>query len=80
MTKAGEIFGFIVMNFLDFLQSLGYLYLFYKMGLNQIRRERNLGTMLEINTKDQESDLKTLVMNGIGKDNRESGLNNQDDE
>ena len=31
------IFGFILMNVLDFFSSLGFLYLFYKMGMKELR-------------------------------------------
>ena len=41
-----EYVGFIVMNVLDFISGIGFLYLFYKMGMKQIRDEAmKSGTM-----------------------------------
>ena len=40
LTPAGEYVGFFAINFLDFLSSLGYLYLFFKMGQKQLRETK----------------------------------------
>lgn len=40
LTPVGEYVGFFAMNFLDFLSSLGYLYLFFKMGQKQLRESK----------------------------------------
>jgi len=42
LTPAGEYIGFFAMNFLDFLSSLGYLYLFFKMGQKQLRESKQI--------------------------------------
>ena len=46
MNWMSEYVGFIMMNVLDFISGIGFLYLFYKMGMKQIRDEAmKSGTM-----------------------------------
>lgn len=58
------------MNVLDFFSSLGFLYLFYKMGQRQLREEK-------ISVLEPNSDTKKVQQLLNGENDRDSAINNK---